>query len=162
MGGFKHSREALWGESFGWVPSQIDLSDPPTRNSLRSSQVRSQGQVLPQSWWLFFLAWEASRSGLIQTSAPASISRGSWSSTAHIPASCLSQHHREESRKIPACQVHWSQMTRVQAGLQSPGIADRGSDPIHQAGLSPWGLSTWGNPAVVGRIPKMSLQDSIP
>lgn len=30
MGDFKRSRGALRGDSFGWVPSQIDLSDPPT------------------------------------------------------------------------------------------------------------------------------------
>lgn len=54
----------------GWLThSWVYTSYSIPRLSLCPSWVRSQDQAMPQSWWLFFLAWEAGRRGLTQMSS---------------------------------------------------------------------------------------------
>ena len=85
MGGRRYSPEVLQGHNCRWLHSQtIPLT--PHHGIPVFSMHKTQGQVLPQCFWLFFLVWDAGRSGLTQTSAPASIS---WVHGPELPISRL-------------------------------------------------------------------------
>lgn len=163
IGGLRHSPEALWGHTCRLVHSRIYSSYPTPWNSLCSSRVRSQGQVLPQCWWLGFLARETGRSGLTQASDPVIIS---W---VHGPKLSTSQLHacpsttrgqwKNHSRCLPGA---LGPNDRGPVWTQSPGmwLAIR-TDAVHQAGLGPCPLSTWTKPAVEGSIPTAGPQGSL-
>ena len=142
------------GRHFGAGTFPDTPSDAPTRKSLGSSQIKSQVAISPgpesqQEWADPAISPLQAFPGFMVLNCP------------HpnlLPLSASQREKWEESSPSGALAPsdpgsNWTQSSSTTAG---------GKEPIHQTGLSPWEFSTQADSAAVGRVPKTSLQDSIP